>query len=87
MKYILVFLLGFVTHKGLEEIYDYSFMKGFSSETCTQQYILDSNDPKIDAPLTKRFQCTYNEMGPVAYLSYVLARPHFSDFTGNRWYY
>lgn len=85
MKYLIAILLGFFLHKGLEEVYDYHFNKGFM--VCGDQYALDIKDDKIDAPLTKRFQCTYKDMGYVADLKYVLMRPHWADVSNERWYY
>ena len=75
MKYVIVFVLGFVSHKVFNYIYDYSFQKGFSSSACRDQYGLDVKDPKIDGPLTKRFECTYKQMGVVENLKYILVRP------------
>ncbi len=90
MKYLGVLsliLFGFLVHPALEEIYDYKFEQGFMSKECVDQYIKDCNNKNIDAPLTKRFQCTYKYIGTYAKLEYVLMRPHFSDDTGKRWYY
>lgn len=88
MKYVnilgLVFL-GFIAHKALEEMYDFKFEQGF--QVCGNQYIKDTKDSSIEGPLTKRFKCTYEYMGPYAKLSLILMRPHFSDSTGARWYY
>ena len=80
MKYVLIFILGFIGHKAVNYVYDYSFNKGFTSSDCTEQYIKDSNDPKIDAPLTKRFQCTEKQMGMVENLKYLLLRPNVLSY-------
>ncbi len=87
MKYLLVFILGFITHKALEEVYDYSFNKGFASKICTDQYLLDIKNINVNNLLTKRFECTYKEMGVVSKLSYILLRPHYFDESPNKWYY
>jgi hypothetical protein len=87
MKYVLVLMLGFVLHKGLEEIYDYHWMNGVKSDVCKNQYIIDIKDDAIDAPLTKRFRCTEKQMGAVYYLKYILIRPHWFSGNHNRWYY
>lgn len=89
MKYIAMLglvLAGFIGHKALEEVYDYKFEQSFASDECVEVYTkaIAMNE---DACLTKRFQCTYKQMGAYDDLKYVLARPHFSDDTGNRWYY
>lgn len=84
-KALLGLILGFFLHKGLEEVYDYHFEKGFVA--CGPQYMLDI-EAKVDAPLTKRFQCTYKEMGLVSDLKYILMRPHYTRNENNgKWYY
>lgn len=86
MKYCLLILLGFCLHKGLEEVYDYSWQKGF--KVCGEQYMKDVEDPKIDAPLSKRFRCAEKDMGLVYNLKYILLRPHwFETSFQERWYY
>lgn len=86
--YICLILFGFNGHKILEEVYDYKFEQGFNSKVCMDQYIKDIQPASgVAAPLTKRFECTYSQMGVYGKLKYVLMRPHFSDDTGNRWYY
>ena len=88
MRYLLVLLLGFMLHKGVEEVYDYYWEKGFAA--CGDQYAIDIRN-KVDAPLTKRFNCTYEHMGVVSKFAYVLGRPHFarSVFEKDKgyWYY
>jgi hypothetical protein len=88
MKYLLVVFLSFMLHKGMEEVYDYSYNKAFVSDVCYNSYVKDTKDSNIDAPLSKRFRCTEREMGIVHLLSYVLMRPHFTmnDKNGD-WYY
>lgn len=80
MKYVVIFVMGFISHKGVNYAYDYSFEKAFTSSKCQDQYVIDSKDPKTDAPLTKRFECTYKEMGVVENLKYVLLRPSALPF-------
>lgn len=75
MKYILVLMLGFVVHKGLEELYDYSFEIAYNNDVCWATY----QDRTRSNPLQDRFDCTYREMGLVYKLSYILARPHWAD--------
>lgn len=87
-KLFIGLILGFILHKGLEEVHDYYWYKGFQSDTCSNQYVLDIKNPKIEAPLTKRFECTITEMGYAKYIIYVLIRPHWNDFPrNNNWYY
>lgn len=87
MKYLLMLVLGFCLHKGLEEVYDYYYEGAFIGATCSDTYKAALNDPNEPAPLSKRFQCTYREMGPARYLSYVLMRPHWVINDGQTWYY
>jgi hypothetical protein len=87
MKYFLMLVLGFVLHKGLEEAYEYKYESAFISKTCMDQYLLDTKDVTVHAPLTKRFRCTEKEMGVARYLAYVLIRPHWSINNGKTWYY
>ncbi len=85
-KILFGILLGFFLHKGLEEVFDYHFYKGFKA--CGPQYALDVKDSKINSPFTKRLQCTREEMGIVASLEYVLMRPHYTENDNNgKWYY
>lgn len=56
MKYLLTFVLAFVVHKGLEEVYDYSWEKAFNNATCQAVY----DDNKLET-LRPAFECTYKE--------------------------
>ena len=88
MKYLLVMVLSFVLHKGLEETYEHYYEKAFMSDVCKQVYKDALNDKYEPAPLSKRFRCTRQEMGLVENLSYLLARPHFTRNENNgKWYY
>lgn len=83
-KILLGILLGFTLHKATEEVFDYHFRKGFVA--CGPQYAIDTKN-NVDAPLTKRFKCTREQMGYVVLLEYLLIRPHWSDPGKDRWYY
>lgn len=83
-KLLLGLLLGFILHKATEEVFDYHFRKGFVA--CRDQYMIDVKN-NIDAPLSKRFRCTREQMGYVRYLEYLLVRPHWSSPGKERWYY
>lgn len=83
MKYLIVFLFGFCSHKVANYAYDYSFEKQFMGPKCSEEYVKDTKDLKIDAPLTKRFECTHIEMGLVDKLKYILVRP--SPLDDNKW--
>ena len=88
MKYLLVIFLTLMAHKGMEEVYDYYFLKAFISNRCTKVYKDALNDKHEPAPLSKRFACVRDEMGAIEYLSYILARPHLTvKDNGGKWYY
>lgn len=84
MKLLLGIALGFILHKATEEVFDYHFIKGFV--VCGDQYSADVKN-NVSNPLSKRFQCTRDQMGYFKYLEYLLIRPHWSDVSIERWYY
>lgn len=74
-KFIFGIIAGMILHKALNYVYDISFEKAFISNVCAQTYMTALDDKNEPAPLSKRFECTYKEMGMVENLKYVLARP------------
>lgn len=68
-KLLLFFILGFISHKALNFIYDYSFNAAFDSPKC-KDIMVGQNET-----LSDRFDCTYKEMGVNHYMAYLLLRP------------
>lgn len=74
MKYLFVFILGFISHKVVNYIYDFYVEKAFQSDKCKSIMLSNSGN------LSQRFDCTYEEMGQIENLKYLLLRPSpFND--------
>lgn len=84
-KLLLGIFLGFLLHKGIEEIYNYKFQQAFASDRCGDLYLKDIEN-EVSKPLSRRFDCVRDELGIWNYLEYLLFRPHFSDIAAGKGY-